>query len=201
MYYPWIKITGRDGKPLSVPPSGHIAGVWARSDNTRGVHKAPANEVIRGVLSPSYEVTNGEQEVLNPEGVNCIRTFTSRGVRVWGARTLSSDARYRYLNVRRLFNYVAESLQKGTQWAVFEPNNIETWLLVKRDISAFLMGVWRDGALFGATPEKAFFVKCDETNNPEDERDRGLMTVDVGMAPVKPAEFIRLRFHHKTENE
>jgi uncharacterized protein len=201
MYYPWIKIMGKDGKPINVPPSGHIAGVWARSDNERGVHKAPANEVIRGVLSPAYEITNGEQEVLNPEGVNCIRTFTSRGVRVWGARTLSSDARYRYLNVRRLFNYVAESLQKGTQWSVFEPNNVDTWIRLRRDITAFLIGVWREGALFGTTPEKAFYVKIDEQNNPEDMRDRGIMTVDIGMSPVKPAEFVRLRFHHKTEDE
>jgi uncharacterized protein len=201
MYYPWVKVTGKDGKPLSVPPSGHVAGVWARSDSTRGVHKAPANEVIRGVLAPTYEVTTGEQEVLNPEGVNCIRTFPSRGVRIWGARTLSSDARYRYINVRRLFNYVAESLTRGTQWVVFEPNNVETWINLRRDITSFLLGVWREGALFGTTPEKAFYVKIDDQNNPEDERDRGLLTVDIGLAPVKPAEFVRLRFNHKTENE
>ena len=194
LYYPWIKIAGPDGRPLAVPPSGHMAGIYARSDNERGVHKAPANEVIRGALEAAAAITKGEQDTLNPIGVNCIRSFTGRGLRVWGARTLSSDPAWRYINVRRLFNYVEESIERGTQWVVFEPNDSDLWARVKRDVEAFLTGVWRDGALFGRTPEEAFFVKCDEELNPADVRDRGQLIVDIGIAPVKPAEFIVFRF-------
>jgi uncharacterized protein len=201
LYYPWIKVNGPDGKPIAVPPSGHMAGIWSRSDNERGVHKAPANEVVRGALEPSYEVTKNEQDTLNPTGINCIRTFTARGVRVWGARTLSSDPQWRYLNVRRLFNYIEKSCFNGTQWIVFEPNNKDLWERTKRDLTAFLKGVWRDGALFGSTPEEAFRVIVDESNNPADERDRGFLTIDIALAPVKPAEFIRMRFGQKMESE
>jgi|SRR5688500_7584447 len=194
MYYPWIKIAGPDGAPIEVPPCGHIAGVWARNDTERGVHKAPANEIVRGALEPASQVTKGEQELLNPMGVNCIRTFTGRGVRVWGARTLSSDPAWRYVNVRRLFNYVEESIERGTQWVVFEPNDENLWARVRRDVGAFLMGVWREGMLFGGTPNEAFFVKCDAELNPQDVRDRGQLFIDVGLAPVKPAEFVVFRF-------
>jgi phage tail sheath protein FI len=194
MYYPWITVSGPDGRPVDVPPSGHLAGIYARSDNERGVHKAPANEVIRGALNPVAQVTKGEQDVLNPVGVNCIRSFTGRGVRVWGARTLSSDPQWRYINVRRLFNFVEESIEQGTQWVVFEPNDADLWARVRRDVGAFLTGVWRDGMLFGSTPGEAFFVKCDAENNPEDVRDRGQLVIDVGLAPVKPAEFVVFRF-------
>ena len=194
MYYPWIKVAGPDGAPIEVPPCGHIAGVWARNDTERGVHKAPANEVVRGALEAATQVTKGEQELLNPIGVNCIRTFTGRGVRVWGARTLSSDPAWRYVNVRRLFNYVEESIERGTQWVVFEPNDEDLWARVRRDVGAFLTGVWRDGMLFGGTPTEAFFVKCDAELNPVDVRDRGQLFIDVGMAPVKPAEFVVFRF-------
>ena len=194
LYYPWIKVNGPDGRPMAMPPSGHMAGIYARNDNERGVHKAPANEVIRGVLDPAVQVTKGEQDTLNPIGVNCIRTFTGRGVRVWGARTLSSDPAWRYINVRRLFNYVEKSIENGTQWIVFEPNDEGLWSRVRRDITAFMMGVWRDGALFGLTPAEAFFVKCDAELNPPDVRDRGQLIVDIGMAPVKPAEFVVFRF-------
>ncbi len=193
LYYPWIKIGGPDGKPMAVPPSGHIAGVYARNDNERGVHKAPANEVIRGALDAESPITKGEQDTLNPEGVNCIRSFTGRGLRVWGARTLSSDPAWRYINVRRLFNYVEKSIERGTQWVVFEPNDPDLWARVKRDVEAFLTGAWRDGMLFGRTPGEAFFVKCDEENNPSDVRDRGQLFIDVGLAPVKPAEFVIFR--------
>lgn len=194
LYYPWIQVNGTDGKPMAVPPCGHIAGVWARSDGERGVHKAPANEIVRGALNPVVQITKGEQDTLNPSGVNCIRTFTGMGVRVWGARTVSSDPAWRYVNVRRLFNYVEKSIERGTQWVVFEPNDQNLWERVKRDINAFLMGVWRDGALFGATPSQAFFVKCDEELNPQDVRDRGQLIVEIGIAPVKPAEFVIFRF-------
>jgi uncharacterized protein len=194
LYYPWVQVNGPDGKPMAVPPSGHIAGIWARSDAERGVHKAPANEIVRGSLNPVAQITKGEQDTLNPIGVNCIRTFTGMGVRVWGARTLSSDPAWRYINVRRLFNYVEKSIERGTQWVVFEPNDMNLWERVKRDIGAFLTGVWREGALFGATPAQAFFVKCDEELNPQDVRDRGQLIIEIGIAPVKPAEFVIFRF-------
>jgi uncharacterized protein len=196
MYYPWIQVANPlPGGPSTtlVPPSGHIAGIWARNDGERGVHKAPANEIVRGVLGLPITLTPSEQGVLNPVGVNCIRTFPGRGVRVWGARTLSSDPSWRYLNVRRLFNYVEKSIYIGTQWAVFEPNDQILWAKLRRDVGAFLTRAWMDGALFGATPEQAFFVKCDEENNPSITRDAGQLFVDIGIAPVKPAEFIVFR--------
>ncbi len=194
MYYPWIKVAGPDGRPLAVPPSGHIAGIYSRNDNERGVHKAPANEVIRGALEADTQVTKGEQDVLNPVGVNCIRSFTGRGIRVWGARTLSSDPAWRYINVRRLFNYVEKSIERGTQWVVFEPNDADLWARLKRDVEAFLTNTWRDGMLFGRSPGEAFFVKCDEELNPPEVRDVGQLVIEVGMAPVKPAEFVVFRF-------
>ncbi len=192
LYYPWLKVAG-NGRPLKVPPSGHMAGIYARNENERGVHKAPANEVIRGAMEAVTQITKGEQDTLNPIGVNCIRSFTGRGLRVWGARTLSSDPAWRYVNVRRLFNYVEKSIERGTQWVVFEPNDYDLWARVKRDVGAFLTGAWRGGMLFGRSPEEAFFVKCDEENNPQDVRDRGQLFIDIGMAPVKPAEFVVFR--------
>ena len=193
MYYPWIKVAGPDGRPMLIPPSGHMAGIYARSDNERGVHKAPANEVIRGALESAVQITKGEQDTLNPVGVNCIRSFTGRGIRVWGARTMSSDPAWRYINVRRLFNYVEKSIERGTQWVVFEPNDPDLWARVRRDVGAFLTGVWRSGALFGLTAEEAFFVKCDAETNPPDVRDRGQLIIEIGLAPVKPAEFVIFR--------
>ena len=190
-YYPWIKVFDpSSGTNRFVPPSGHIAGIWARSDDTRGVHKAPANEVIRGVISLETGVTKTEQELLNPIGLNVIRTFPGRGTRVWGARTLSSDADWRYLNVRRLFNYLEESILIGTQFAVFEPNDPALWSRIRRTISAFLTNEWRKGALFGLTPEEAFYVKCDEETNPAEGIDAGQVVCQIGVAPVKPAEFV-----------
>jgi phage tail sheath protein FI len=194
LYWPWVKVFDPlSGQAIHVPPSGHIAGIWARNDDTRGVHKAPANEVIRGAISLELNITKSEHDQLNPSGINCIRSFPGRGIRVWGARTLSSDPAWRYLNVRRLFNFVEESIFEGTQWVVFEPNDIRLWGRVKRTINAFLMRVWRDGALFGATPDEAFFVKCDAENNPPEVRDAGQLVVDIGIAPVKPAEFVVFR--------
>lgn len=202
LYYPWIQVAnptpGAASPTILVPPSGHMAGIWARSDGERGVHKAPANEVIRGVIGLPINITNSEQSQLNPAGINCIRSFPGRGIRVWGARTLSSDPAWRYLNVRRLFNYVEKSLENGTQWVVFEPNDYALWQRVKRDVSAFLKRVWMDGALFGQTPEEAFFVKCDAENNPPETRDVGQLIIDVGIAPVKPAEFVIFRISQFT---
>ncbi len=197
LYYPWIKVldpldpTGK--RLLAVPPCGHMAGIWARVDSERGVHKAPANEVVRGAVDVTQEITHGEQGLLNPKGVNCIRTFGTRGIRVWGARTLSSDAAWKYINVRRLFNYIEESIKQGTQWAVFEPNNFSLWQQLKRDITNFLMRPYRDGALFGATADQAFYVKCDSETNPPDVIDAGMVVIEVGICPVKPAEFVVFR--------
>ena len=146
--------------------------------------------MIRGVTSLQTQITKTEQELLNPIGVNCIRTFPGRGIRVWGARTMSSDAEWRYLNVRRLFNYLEESILQGTQWAVFEPNDPALWARIRRTISAFLTNEWRKGALFGLTPEQAFFVKCDEETNPAEGIDAGQVVCQIGVAPVKPAEFV-----------
>ncbi len=194
LYYPWISVSNPLGEgSISIPPSGHMAGIYARSDAERGVHKAPANEVVRGAIGLALQITKGEQDVLNPVSVNCIRSFPGRGIRVWGARALSSDPAWRYINVRRLFNFVEASIERGTQWVVFEPNDVDLWERVKRDITAFLTLVWRDGALFGNTPAEAFYVKCDEELNPPEVRDAGMLIIEIGMAPVKPAEFVIFR--------
>jgi phage tail sheath protein FI len=194
LYWPWIKVFDPlAGQAIFVPPSGHVAGIWARNDDTRGVHKAPANEVIRGTISLETQLTKAEHDQLNPQGINCLRAFPSRGIRIWGARTLSSDPAWRYLNVRRLFNYVEESILVGTQWVVFEPNDMRLWQRTKRTINAFLLRTWRDGALFGATPEEGFYVKCDAETNPPEVIDAGQLVVEVGIAPVKPAEFVIFR--------
>lgn len=197
LYYPWIQVANpaatNGDRIISIPPCGHIAGIWGRNDETRGVWKAPANEVVRGALDVSLRMTKGEQAILNPIGVNCTRTFGTRGIRVWGARTLSSDPSWVYVNVRRLFNMIETTIMEGTQWVVFEPNDQTLWERVKRTISTFLLGLWREGALFGATPEQAYFVKCDAETNPPDSIDLGRLIVEVGIAPVKPAEFVIFR--------
>jgi phage tail sheath protein FI len=194
LYYPWIQVDDPiQNRAIQIPPSGHLAGIWARNDNTRGVHKAPANEIVRGAVGLSYSTTKGEQDTLNPNGINCIRAFPGRGIRVWGARTLSSDPAWRYINVRRLFNYVEKSIEGGTQWVVFEPNDHKLWARVRRDISAFLRVVWQEGALFGLSPSEAFYVKCDEELNPPAIRDMGRLIVEIGLCPVKPAEFVIFR--------
>jgi phage tail sheath protein FI len=165
--------------------------VWARVDATRGVHKAPANEPIQGALDLVRRVSRGEQEILNPAGVNCIRYFPGEGIRVWGARTKAPEAsEYRYVNVRRLTNMIKESVADGTRWVVFEPNDHTLWKSIRRDIGAFLTNVWRDGALLGTTAQQAFFVKCDEETNPPEVRDAGQVVTLIGIAPVKPAEFV-----------
>jgi phage tail sheath protein FI len=190
-YYPWIVVRAPlTGDEVAAPPSGHLAGVWARTDAERGVHKAPANTPIRGALKLVDEVAADEQGMLNQRGVNCIRFFSSDGILVWGARTLSSDPEWRYLNVRRLLNMIEESIQESTRWAVFEPNDASLWAALRRDASAFLTRIWRTGALRGSTPEQAFFVKCDEETNPTENIDAGIVTTVIGVAPVKPAEYV-----------
>ncbi len=194
-YFPWITV--RDplapGELVNVPPAGHIAGIWARNDANRGVHKAPANEIVRGALNLTYRLTRAEQGELNQAGVNCIRLFARQGILVWGARTLATSAEWRYLNVRRLFNMIKESIAQSTRWIVFEPNDDTLWKSIRRDVSAFLTVLWRDGALMGRTPEEAFFVKCDEETNPPEVIEQGRVVTLIGIAPVRPAEFIIFR--------
>ena len=200
-YYPWIEVYDPSiNDTRLIPPTGHIAGIFARSDVERGVHKAPANEIVRGARELEFPVPRRLQDVLNPRGVNCIRDFRSdgNGIRLWGARTMSSDAEWKYVNVRRLFLFVEESIDEGTQWVVFEPNDEPTWAKVRRSITNFLISVWRSGALMGATQDEAFFVKCDRTTMTQDDIDNGRLICLIGIAPVKPAEFVIFRISQKT---
>ena len=196
LYYPWIQIADLSGSGSTtkmVPPSGHVVGIYNRTDSDRGVHKAPANEIVRGAIDLEIKLSRGEQDTLNPIGVNCIRSFPGRGIRVWGARTLSSDGSWRYINVRRLFIVVEASIDVGMQWVVFEPNDMQLWSRVRRDVRAFLTNIWSSGALFGLTPNEAFYVKCDEELNPPEVRDLGQLIIEIGISPVKPAEFVIFR--------
>ena len=200
-YFPWITVRDallprKDNMDnyVNVPPSGHLAGIYARSDGTRGVQKAPANEPILGALNVSQRITRAEQELLNPAGINCIRFFPREGILVWGARTIAPESsEWRYLNVRRLFNMIEESIAISTRWVVFEPNDYPLWKSITRDVRAFLTLLWRDGALMGQTPEEAFFIQCDEETNPPDIIDAGMVVTRIGIAPVKPAEFVVFR--------
>jgi len=203
LYYPWIQASDPlTGGIKPVPPSGAIVGTYSATDVARGVHKAPAgiNEgYLNSAVGVERTVTKGEQELLNPEGINVIRSFPGAGIVVWGARTLSADAQWKYINVRRLLLFIEESIEQGTQWVVFEPNDRSLWAKVKRDVSSFLSVVWQGGALFGSTPQEAFFVKVDDENNPPEVRDLGRLIIDVGVAPVKPAEFVVFRIAQMTQ--
>ncbi len=195
LYYPWLRVApAREGPPILVPPSGHVCGVIARSDNARGVHKAPANEIVNGALDVERTMSDVDQGQLNLQGVNVIRVFQQGGRPVlWGARTTATDRSWQYVNIRRLFLFLEESIQEGIRWAVFEPNNLGLWEKLKRTIRAFLLQQWRDGALFGATAEEAFYVRTDETLNPDNERALGRLTIEIGVRPSYPAEFIIVR--------
>jgi hypothetical protein len=219
MYVPWLKVTkpswfngeqnitvtGRERRKLSklrseegvkkevyVPPSGHLCGIMARVDGERGVHKAPANELVMGITGLSQNINKLEQGQYNDRGINVIREFKDRGIRVWGARTLAtkSDPSWKYINVRRLFIMIEQSILLGSQWSVFEPNDETLWKKLNRDVRSYLMRVWRSGALFGATAEEAFYVKCDTETNPRYLIDAGQVNVQIGISPVKPAEFV-----------
>ena len=199
MYHPWLEMYDAGSKRSAYfPPSGAMAGIYARTDIERGVHKAPANEVVRGCTGLSCAYNEGEQDILNPIGVNLIRSFTGRGIRVWGARTISSNGLWKYLNVRRLFIYVEESIKANTNWVVFEPNSTTLWSRVTRTIETFLATCWRDGALAGSTPSEAFFVECGPTTMTQDDIDNGRLICQIGIAPVKPAEFVIFRITQKT---
>ncbi|MDA8025689.1 MAG: phage tail sheath family protein [Actinomycetota bacterium] len=194
LYWPWVKVLDPpSGKNIFIPPSGIVGGVWSRNDDVRGVHKAPANEVVRGVVDIELNISKVEHDLLNPVGINVIRSFPGKGIKIWGARTLSSDASWRYINVRRLFNYLEKSILNGTDWVVFEPNDPALWSRIRRTIAAFLVNEWRKGALFGYTADQAFFVKCDDETNPSESIDAGQVVCEIGVAPVKPAEFVIFR--------
>ncbi|MCD7829217.1 MAG: phage tail sheath subtilisin-like domain-containing protein [Clostridiales bacterium] len=202
MYHPWLEMYDAGAKRSAYfPPSGAMAGIYARTDTERGVHKAPANEVVRGCTGLSCAYNEGEQDILNPIGVNLIRAFTGRGIRVWGARTISSNGLWKYLNVRRLFIYVEESIKANTSWVVFEPNSATLWSRVTRTIETFLATCWRDGALAGSSPSEAFFVECGPTTMTQDDIDNGRLICQIGIAPVKPAEFVIFRITQKTASE
>ena len=206
LYYPWVVTAnpmarpGRDDIPkeIALPPSGFVCGVYARNDSERGVHKAPANEVVRGALRFQSDVNFAQQEALNPLGINCLRLLPGRGLRVWGARLISSDPEWKYVSDRRYFNYLEASIDRGTQWAVFEPNGEALWANVRQTISDFLLAEWRNGAMLGTTPEQAFFVRCDRSTMTQNDLDNGRLICLIGVAIVKPAEFVIFRIGQKT---
>ena len=206
LYYPWVVAPNplaRPGRPdipkeIKLPPSGFVAGIYARNDIERGVHKAPANEVVRGALRFEQDINFGQQEMLNPIGVNCLRYLSGRGYRVWGARLASSDPEWKYVSDRRYFNYLESSIDRGTQWAVFEPNGERLWANVRQTISDFLYNEWRNGALLGSTAEQAFFVRCDRSTMTQNDLDNGRLICLIGVAVIKPAEFVIFRIGQKT---
>jgi hypothetical protein len=196
IYHPWLTVPHPDRREetLAVPPSGHVAGVFARVDAQRGVHKAPANEFINGAVGLAQSVDDTDHGTLNKKGVNVLRVFPGRSrPTIWGARTTAEDTAWQYVNVRRLFLFVEESIQEGIRWAVFEPNDLALWKRLQRTVTEFLTRVWTSGALFGATAEEAFYVKIDEENNPPSAQELGQVFIDVGLAPVRPAEFVVVR--------
>ncbi|WP_322906402.1 phage tail sheath family protein [Paenibacillus campi] len=202
LYSPWLLVFDPfEKRSVAIPPSGSMAGIYARSDNTRGVHKAPANEVVRGVTGLYCQYNTGEQDILNPLGINLIRQFTGQGIRVWGARTCSSNGLWKYINVRRLFIFVEESIRRNTNWVVFEPNDAPLWARVQRTIDSFLTTVWRDGALQGASPGEAFYVDIGPNTMTQDDIDNGRLICVIGIAAVKPAEFVIFRITQKTATE
>ncbi len=194
LYYPWIRVLDPlTQREIHVPPSGFVAGIYARNDINRAVYKAPANEVVNLALGFERFLNKAQQEVLNPEGINCFRYFEGRGMRLWGARTISSDPEWKYVNLRRYFAYLERSIDKGTQWAVFEPNGQQLWASVRRTIEDFLLNEWQGGALLGDKPEKAYFVKCDRSTMSQNDLDNGRLICLIGVAPLRPAEFVIFR--------
>ena len=206
LYYPWVVVTNPLASPsdaripseIALPPSGFISGIYARNDVERGVYKAPANEIVRGALRFETDINFAQQEVLNPLGINCLRFFPGRGYRVWGARTVSSDPEWKYVNVRRYFNYLEASIDRSTQWVVFEPNGERLWSNIRETLDAFLFNEWRSGALLGSQPEQAFFVRCDRSTMTQNDLDNGRLICLIGVAALKPAEFVIFRIGQKT---
>lgn len=206
LYYPWVVVANplaRSGAAsvqaeLTLPPSGFVCGVYARNDVERGVFKAPANEIVRGAIRFETDINFAQQEVLNPLGVNCLRYFPGRGYRVWGARTVSSDPEFKYVNVRRYFNYLEASIDRSTQWAVFEPNGERLWGNIRDTITGFLYNEWVSGALLGGSPQEAYFVRCDRSTMTQNNLDNGQLICLIGVAVIKPAEFVIFRIGQKT---
>ena len=199
IYYPWITIANpADGTPLDVPPAAYMAGIWGRSDNNFGVIKAPANEVVNSAIDFEMRINKAQQELLNPEGVNCLRFFPGPGFLVWGARTISDDPEWKYLSMRRYFNYLEKSIDEGTQWVVFEINGPALWDAVRHSVEGFLLNEWKSGALLGSKPEQAFYVRCDATTMTQDDLDNGRLICLIGVAAAKPAEFVIFRISQWT---
>ncbi len=197
LYYPWIYVREAETGPVRlVPPGGHVAGIYARTDNDVGVNKAPANQLVKGAMDLELTMKSHQQDSLVPQDINCIRNFAGRGILVWGARTLSSDPEWKYVNVRRLLIYLEQSIKKGTTWAVFEPDNEATWTKITGSIENFLMQTWRNGMLMGASQKEAYFVHCDRTTMNQNDIDGRRINVLIGVAVTKPAEFIILRITH-----
>jgi len=194
LYYPWVRVLDPVTRSeIHLPPSGFVAGIYARNDVNRAVYKAPANEVVNLAIGFEQLLNKSKQEVLNPEGINCFRFFEGRGYRLWGARTISSDPEWKYVNLRRYFAYLERSIDKGTQWAVFEPNGEALWANVRRTIEDFLLNEWQSGALLGDKPEKAYFVRCDRSTMTQNDLDNGRLICLIGVAPLRPAEFVIFR--------
>ncbi len=194
LYYPWVRILDPITEDeITLPPSGFVAGIYARNDVERGVHKAPANEVVRLAIGFEFPLNKAQQDVLNPEGINCFRFFEGRGYRLWGARTISSDPEWKYVNLRRYFAFLERSIEKGTQWVVFEPNNEALWVRVRRTIEDFLFNEWKSGHLMGEKPNQAYFVRCDRSTMTQNDLDNGRLICLIGVAPVRPAEFVIFR--------
>lgn len=199
LYYPWIKVrvtNEPNSTGVFIPPCGHVAGVISRTDARVGVHKAPANEIIAGAVDLEFRLTNSQQGDLNPEGINCLRAFPGRGIRIWGARTLSSQPAWTYINVRRIFLTAGRWIEHNMADEVFEPHNTFLWKRIERDLSGYLTDLYRQGALKGSTPQEAFFVKCNEETNSSEVRDLGRVVTEIGLAPVVPAEFVIVRIIH-----
>ena len=199
LYHPWLVVFDPlEKRNIAIPPSGSMMGIYARTDNTRGVHKAPANEVVRGCIGLDVQFDKEEQDILNPKCVNLIRTFPGVGIRVWGARTVSGDGIWKYINIRRLFIFIEESIKANTNWVVFEPNDEVLWGRVQRTIEVFLTNLWRGGALMGTSPDQAFFVNIGRNSMSQEDINNGRLVCEIGVAPVRPAEFVTFRITQKT---
>ena len=199
LYHPWLKVPGGSADSVVMPPSGFIAGAFARVDTVSGVHKPPANIGFNGVVDVLVDITNTQQETLNLVHINCLRSFPNRGVVIWGARTLSSEPEWKYLNVRRLFNFIEESIYKGTLWAAFEPNGEMLWAAIRSTVEAFLTQLWREGMLQGGKADDAFFVQCDRSLHTQADLDNARLHINIGLAPLKPAEFIVIKMEQSAK--
>ena len=199
LYYPWVCVSDGPSTKKVVPPCGHVAGIYARSDQRVGVHKAPANEIVEGVLDLEFELTNTDQDKLNPEGINCLRVFPGRGIRVWGARTLSKEPSWTYVNVRRLFLTVGRWIERNLTDAAFEPNDSRLWHRITRELTAYFNKLFEQGALKGRTAQEAFYIKCDAETNSSEVRNLGMVVTNVGLAPAVPGEFVEIRIIHADE--